>query len=197
MKTLSKEELIAFEKDIEKEWDEGNIKAPVHFSGGNEEQLIKIFENINENDWIFSTHRSHYHALLKGVPIDFVKKEIMECRSIHLNNREHKFFTSAIVGGALPIALGTALGLKLKNSKDHVWVFVGDMASEMGVFHEATKYAKRNDLPITFVIEDNGVSVDTPTQKCWGECNNSDNIIKYDYKRIYPHYGCGRWVIFK
>lgn len=197
METLSKEELVAFEKEIEKEWLDGNILAPVHFSGGNEEQLIEIFKDVKKDDWIFSTHRSHYHALLKGIPKEFVKKEILECRSIHLNNREHKFLTSAIVGGILPIALGTALAVKLKNSKEHVWCFVGDMSAEMGIFHECTKYAKRNDLPMTFVVEDNGLSVDTPTQKCWGECNSDNKIKKYEYKRIYPHYGCGKWVIFK
>lgn len=198
MQNLTKKELIAFEKDIEKEWLDGNIKAPVHFSGGNEEQLIKIFKDVKESDWVFSTHRSHYHALLKGIPKDFVRKEILEGRSLHLNSKEHKFFTSAIVGGILPIALGTAFALKLKNSKDHVWCFVGDMCAEMGVFHECAKYARRNNFSITFVVEDNGISVDTPTQKCWGKCNtNSNNIIKYNYKRIYPHYGCGKWVIFK
>ncbi len=198
METLTKEELIAFEKEIEKEWLEGNIHAPVHFSGGNEEQLIDIFKGVKKDDLVFSTHRSHYHALLKGVPKDFVRKEILECRSIHLNNKEYKFFTSAIVGGILPIALGTSFALKLKDSKEHVWCFVGDMAAEMGIFHECTKYARRNNLPITFVVEDNGLSVDTPTQKCWGECVGSDdNIKRYEYKRIYPHYGCGKWVIFK
>ena len=116
MELFTKEELIAFEKEIEKEWLDGNIHAPVHFSGGNEEPLIQIFKEIKKNDWVFSTHRSHYHALLKGVPRNFVKSEILDCRSIHLNNKEHKFFTSAIVGGIVPIALGTALAIKLKNS---------------------------------------------------------------------------------
>jgi hypothetical protein len=68
----------------------------------------------------------------------------------------------------------------------------------MGIFHECTKYARRNGLSITFIVEDNGLSVDTPTQKCWGECDiDSNNIIKYNYARVYPHYGCGKWVIFK
>ena len=189
MKTLNKEQLIAFEDEIEKEWLEGNIMAPVHFSKGNEDELIKIFERVNENDWVFSTHRSHYHALLKGIDSDWLKKEILEGRSIHLNNKENKFFTSAIVGGILPIALGTAMAIKLKGSKESVWVFVGDMAAEMGIFHECVKYASRNDLPIHFVVEDNGLSVDTPTQKTWGECdinaNNKINEYPENEKMIY------------
>jgi len=191
-----KKELIEFEKEIKKIYLDAKIRAPVHLCGGNEEALIKIFKNINKEDWVFSTHRSHYHAILKGLSREWVKNEILEKRSMHLNNKEHKFFTSAIVGGILPIALGTALALKRKGSNNEVWVFVGDMAAEMGVFHECTKYAARNHLPINFVIEDNGVSVNTPTQKVWGESNPQVNIIRYKYDRIYPHHGCGQWVTF-
>lgn len=196
MKNLTKEELIAFEDEIRDLYENAKINAPVHFSKGNEDELVDIFKFVKEEDWVFSTHRSHYHALLKGIDPEWLKNEILECRSIHLNNREKKFFTSAIVGGILPIALGTALALKLKNSKEHVWVFVGDMAAEMGIFYECVKYARRNDLPITFVVEDNGLSVDTPTQKCWGECNSDIKIIRYKYTRHFPHHGIGKWVTF-
>jgi len=64
---------------------------------------------------------------------------------MHINRKEYNFFTSAIVGGILPIALGTAMGAKLKGLEENVWAFVGDMAAEMGVFDECTKYAKRNN----------------------------------------------------
>jgi pyruvate dehydrogenase E1 component alpha subunit len=192
----TKQELIEFEEEIKDIYLDSKIRAPVHLCGGNEEALIKIFKNINKEDWVFSTHRSHFHALLKGIPKDWVKKEILEKRSMHINNKEHKFFTSAIVGGALPIALGTALALKRKNAENKVWVFVGDMAAEMGVFHECTKYAARHNLPITFVVEDNGISVNTPTQKVWGESNSTANIIRYKYNRIYPHHGAGKWITF-
>lgn len=188
--------MIQFEKEIKELYEAGKIRSPVHLVGGNEDPLIQIFKNINEDDWVFSTHRSHYHALLKGLDKNWLKNEILENRSIHINNKEKKFFTSAIVCGNVPIALGVALALKLKNEKNKVWVFVGDMASEMGIFHECTKYARRNNLPITFVVEDNGVSVNTPTQKVWGEQDAGDNIIRYKYERIYPHHGSGRWVLF-
>lgn len=193
------EELKNFEKEIEKLWEEGKIFSPVHFCGGNEEQLIEIFKDIKEEDWVFSTHRAHYHFLLKRADREWLKNEILNNRSIHLNSQKLKIFTSAIVGGILPIALGVALAIKMKKGKEKVWCFIGDMAAETGVFHECTKYACRNDLPITFVVEDNGLSVDTPTQKSWGECNADVNskIVRYKYTRVYPHYGCGRWIIFK
>ncbi len=194
---LTAEDLIAFENDIIEIYEAGKIKAPVHFCKGNEEQLIEIFKKVGKDDWIFSTHRSHYHALLKGVDPLWLKREILEKRSIHINNKEYKTFTSAIVGGILPIALGVALAIKLKKTNERVWAFVGDMCAEMGVFHECTKYAKRHNLPITFVVEDNNLSVNTPTQKVWGENDfGNANIIRYKYKRICPHHGSGKWVTF-
>lgn len=196
MVPITKEDLISFENEIKEIYLAGKIKAPVHLCGGNENQLIEIFKNIKQQDWVFSTHRSHYHALLKGISREEVKKEILEKRSMHINKKEYNFFTSAIVGGILPIALGTAMGAKLKGLEENVWAFVGDMAAEMGVFDECTKYATRNNLPITFVVEDNGLSVNTPTQKVWGEENSKEKIIRYDYERIYPHHGCGKWVTF-
>jgi len=197
METLTKEELIEFEDEIKELYLSARIRSPVHFSKGNEEQLIEIFKEVNSGDWVFSTHRSHYHALLKGIPRERVLKDIMDNKSIHLNSREHNFFTSAIVGGVLPIAVGVAMGLKMRDCDEKVWVFVGDMCAKMGVFHECVKYSKRHGLGINFVIEDNGLSVETPTQEVWG-CDEFDKVrvIKYKYHREYPHHGIGQWVEF-
>jgi len=65
---MNKEELIQFEDEIKELYLNAKIRSPVHFCGGNEEQLIEIFKKVKKNDWCFSTHRSHYHALLKGIP---------------------------------------------------------------------------------------------------------------------------------
>ena len=194
---MTKEDLIKFEDEISEIYCAGKIKAPIHLSDGNEDQLIEIFKNIKKDDWVFSTHRSHYHALLHGVDPEWVKKEILNGNSITINNPEHRFFASAIMGGVLPIALGAALALKRKNKSSHVWVFVGDMCSEIGVFHETVKYAERNELPITFIVEDNAISVGTPTQKVWGEAQRKNKVIRYAYdKKKYPHVGSGKWVTF-
>ena len=65
---LNSKDLIKFELKIKKIYEEGKIKAPIHLSGGNENQLIKIFKKIKRNDWVISNWRSHYHALLHGIP---------------------------------------------------------------------------------------------------------------------------------
>lgn len=202
---MTKQELIDFEKEIADIYCAGKILAPIHLSDGNEDVLVEIFKNIKRTDWVFSTWRSHYHALLHGVPSEKVKEEILRGNSITLNFPEHRFFTSAIVGGIMPIATGVALGIKLKKEQRHVWCFVGDMTAETGAFHESTKYAENHELPITFVVEDNQESVGTPTNVVWGYgagqkpdylLRQRKNIMYYLYKKQYPHVGAGKWVTF-
>jgi pyruvate dehydrogenase E1 component alpha subunit len=202
---MTKQELIDFESEIADIYCAGKIRAPIHLSDGNEDALIEIFKGIHRDDWIFSTWRSHYHALLHGIPRDKVKEEILNGSSITLNFSEHHFFSSAIVGGIIPIATGVSLALKLKEEKRRVWCFVGDMTAETGMFYENVKYAQNHKLPITFVVEDNEQSVGTPTRTVWGYQDGQkpdyllqprDNIIYYSYKKKYPHVGAGKWVTF-
>jgi len=194
---INKKDLINFELDIKKIYEAGKIKAPIHLSGNNEDSLINIFRKIKKNDWVFSTWRNHYHALLKGIPVGWLKKEIIAGRSMGINNIKYKFYSSAIVAGTIPIALGVAKALKLKKKNQKVWVFIGDMTFETGMFHECYKYAKNHKLPLKFVVEDNNLSTNTPTNKVWVKKSKTPkDIIYYKYKRKYPHHGTGGWVLF-
>lgn len=196
------EKLITFESKIADLFNNGKIKAPVHLSDGNESALINIFKDVRSDDWVFCSWRSHYQALLKGVPPEKVVTEILEGRSISLCFPEHKFFSSAIVGGQIPMATGVALSLKRNQKPGHVWCFVGDMTSETGIAQTALRYAENHDLPITFVIEDNGLSVLTETRSVWKrstlrfEENPSRKILCYKYTSKYPHAGAGVRVQF-
>lgn len=194
----SKEDLIAFEDDIISHWENGEIRGPIHLSNGNEEQLIKIFSKIGVGDWVFSTWRSHYHALLHGVEPEKLKQKILDGKSITIIDKESNFYSSAIVTGILPIALGVAKGLKKRGSDEKVWCFIGDMTFETGIFYEVHKYARNFDLPLYFVVEDNEVSTNTPTGATWNEIQREipDDVIYYKYKSKYPHYGTGKWVVF-
>jgi len=202
MPKWTKELLRNFEESIADHFNNGSIRAPVHLSHGNEEYLIEIFQKITDQDFVFCSWRSHYQCLLKGVPSDLVKKEIMAGRSIALCFPEFNFYSTAIVGGQIPIATGAALTIKRKNLGSHVWCFIGDMTSETGIAQTSMRYAEKHDLPITFVIEDNGLSVLTDTRKVWNtktlryeEFNNS-RIISYKYTNKFPHAGAGIRVQF-
>jgi len=88
---FTKQNLIEFEDQIVSLWENGKIKAPVHLSNGNEEPLIEIFSRIDYSDYVFSTWRSHYHALLHGLPTDWIESEILKGKSISLCNIENNF----------------------------------------------------------------------------------------------------------
>ena len=199
---MNKQKLIKFEEDIAKLFNAGKIKAPVHLYHGNENKLIEIFKKIKKNDWVFCSWRSHYQSLLKGVPENKIKKEILACRSISLCFPKHKIYSSAMVGGSLPIAVGTALSIKRNKGKNRVFCFMGDMTSETGIAHECIKYSRNFKLPIHFIIEDNEMSVCTNTRKSWNqnrlsyEGKKDKYVTYYHYKLKYPHAGAGKRVQF-
>ena len=114
-----------------------------------------------------------------------------------LNLPQYKFICSSIVGGIPSIAAGIANAIKMQGKTNKVWCWVGDMSAETGAFHEAYKYSVNHDLPIVFVIEDNGVSTYTPTEATWQTKREiPEDVIHYTYKSKYPHYGSGKWVVF-
>ena len=108
---ITKKKLIDFELRVKKAYEDGKIRAPVHLSGQNEDQLIEIFKNIDPDDWVFSSWRNHYHALLHGFDEDELYNLIVEGRSMSINSSKRKFYSSSIVAGSMPIALGVALSL--------------------------------------------------------------------------------------
>lgn len=195
---ITKEQLIEFERKIANLWEAKKIPYPIHLSGGNEEQLIKIFREIEEGDYIFSTHRSHYHYLLAGGSPENLERMIMKGDSMHVFDRKINFLTSSIVAGTPTIAAGIALALKRKNSKKHVWCFVGDGAEDEGHFYEAVKYVDGHDLPCIFIIEDNNRSVETPKEERYGKSNIEwpKCVRRYNYECTYPHVGTGKWLDF-
>lgn len=197
---MTTDDLIAFEDRVRLAFEAGIVRGPVHLSGGNEAQLIEVFKDVRREDWVFSTWRNHYHALLHGVPHEELFDAILAGKSLSFNSAKHRFYTSAIVGGILPIAVGVAAAIKRRGGTERVWCFVGDMCAASGAFHDAIQYASQHchDLPIRFVIEDNGMSTETPTRQSWGG-NFYDNyhgycsphVIEYEYHRTVPHYGSG------
>jgi TPP-dependent pyruvate/acetoin dehydrogenase alpha subunit len=206
---MNKQDLIDFETDIGETFNRGEIRAPVHLYAGNEGQIMQVFEHVDvKKDWICCTWRNHYQALLKGIPPEVVKERIMAGKSMVMNLPEYKFICSSIVGGIPSIAVGLALAAKLRGTDEHVWCWTGDMSAETGAWAEAYKYAKSQNLPITFVVEDNELSVLTPTHQMWGADKwylpvqnrswyEGKQLIYYKYKNNkYPHAGAGVRVQF-
>ena len=178
-------DLIDFTKEVSERFDEGQIPGPVHLNSDTQiEPLLEIFKDIKRTDYVLSTWRSTYHALLHGVPPERVMAEIVAGRSMQLHFPEHRFMSSSIMGGMLPIACGLAAG------GHRVWCFVGDMCASTGAFSDALNYAEGRRLPVQFIIENNGLSTNTPTEETWGDGGEEKQQF-YHYKRTTPHYGTG------
>ena len=199
---MTKDELIAFEDEIAALFNAGKIRAPVHLYSGNEEQIINIFGSIRAQDWVFCSWRSHYQCLLKGVPRELVRAEILAGRSISLCFPGHRIYSSAMVGGVLPIAVGAAMSIRRRGEDSKVYCFLGDMTAESGIAHESIKYSRNHRLPIHFIVEDNEKSVCTDTREVWNqprlsfEGADDEYVSYYRYRTKYPHAGAGVRVQF-
>jgi len=187
-----------FESKVYDLYNAGKIPYPVHLTKGNEIQLSKIFQYISNKDWVLSTWRNHGHALMHGINEKKLLNQIMKGKSMYVSSNKNKFLSSSIAGGMLPIALGLALSIKRKKQKNKVWIFIGDMTSMMGSFYEVYNYSRNFNLPLEFVIEDNGKSVYTNTKKTWNVKNIKypKDIFYYKFNLKYPHHGTGKWVSF-
>jgi TPP-dependent pyruvate/acetoin dehydrogenase alpha subunit len=195
-KDWTKEKLIEYEREIGSIYENKLMRpSPIHLCEGNEDQLIQIFNrfNIDENTWVFSTWRSHYVWLLSGRDPLELKKQIVEGHSMHIFG--HKFFTSAIVAGISPIALGVAKAIKMKGLSETVYCFVGCATSKCGLTLECINYASGHDLPILYIIEDNDRCVNISTKQVWGY-KNTDKTLHYSFKTKFPHAGTGKYVMF-
>src|SRR5204862_171140 len=127
---------------------------------------------LRDDDPVYSGHRAHGHAIAKGAPLDRVLAELMGrsgglCRglggSMHLVDVEHGFMgATGVVGGNIPMALGSALAGRLRGDDSIAVVFFGDGAVQGGVFNETVNLAALWALPLVLVCENNGFAEFTP-----------------------------------
>src|SRR3990167_4656703 len=202
---VSKETIVSFEEDIASLYKEGKIPFPVHLRSGREDALHKVFrdEGIGSGDFIYAYWDAHDICLLKGVPVKTLRDAIVRGESIALSFPAYGVLCSGIAGSLMGVAVGHAFGLKRMGKKGRVFLFCGDMSAEMGIFHEAGQDAYYNDLPIKFVVSNNGMSVLTPTSEAlgiswawWAGTCYQDMIIEFDYENGFPHSGIGAKVRF-
>jgi pyruvate dehydrogenase E1 component alpha subunit len=160
------------EEEIERRYSEDQMKTPIHLVIGQEATSVGCCAALTREDLLYSSHRTHGNYLAKGGDLRAMLAE-MYCRasgcvgsrggSMHLiDKRVGMAGTSAIVGGAIPIATGAALAAKLKRERHVTTVFFGDAATEEGVASESLNFATLKQLPIVFVCENNFYSVQSP-----------------------------------
>lgn len=160
------------EEAIADRYAEQEMRCPVHLSIGQEAAAVGVCAALRADDRVFSTHRCHAHYLAKGGSLPAMLAEIYgkatgciggRGGSMHLQDPDVGLVASIpIVGGSIPLAVGSALADSL-DKRDRVSVcFFGDATVEEGVFHESANFAALRSLPVLFVCENNLYSVYTP-----------------------------------
>lgn len=153
------------------------IKSPVHLSIGQEFVSVAFCEALQQEDYVAATYRGHAAYLAKGgspekLIAEMYGKETGCAKgrggSMHLIGSDVNVIgTSAIVGTGVPIATGYALSQKYQGSNQIVVCFLGDGATEEGCFYESLNFAGLHQLPIIFVVENNGLAIHEPIEKRW------------------------------
>jgi pyruvate dehydrogenase E1 component alpha subunit len=160
------------EEEIERRYRDDQMKTPIHLVIGQEATSVGCCAALERTDLLYSSHRTHGNYLAKGGDLKAMLSE-MHCRangcvgsrggSMHLIDKSAGMAgTSAIVGGALPIATGAALAVHMRRERAVVVVFLGEAATEEGVASESLNFAALKGLPIVFFCENNFYSVQSP-----------------------------------
>jgi Pyruvate/2-oxoglutarate dehydrogenase complex, dehydrogenase (E1) component, eukaryotic type, alpha subunit len=164
-----------FETVIKKLYKEAYVEGAIHCYTGEEAVAVGVCNALKKDDYIFSTHRGHGHALAKGCSLNKVMAELMGretglCKgmggSMHLFDMENGLMGgNGIVGGGLPLSLGTAYASVYRRNNRVTVCFFSEGASNQGTFNESINMASLWKLPLVFVCENNLFAATTPSYK--------------------------------
>jgi pyruvate dehydrogenase E1 component alpha subunit len=160
------------EEEIERRYHQDQMKTPIHLVIGQEATSVGACAAMRRTDLLYSSHRTHGNYLAKGGDLKAMLSE-MHCRlngcagsrggSMHIIDKAVGMAgTSAIVGGAVPIAVGAALAAQRLKQDHVVMVFIGDATCEEGVTSESLNFAALHRVPVIFFCENNFYSVQSP-----------------------------------
>jgi acetoin:2,6-dichlorophenolindophenol oxidoreductase subunit alpha len=169
------------------------VHGLIHLSVGQEAVAAGVCGQLRADDPVYSGHRAHGHAIAKGAPLERVLAELMGrsdglCRglggSMHLVDVEHGLMgATGVVGGNVPLALGTALAARAAGSDQVAVVFFGDGAVQAGHFSESVNLATLWELPLILVCENNGFAEFTPRSAHTKVERVSDVVAPYGLTR--------------
>jgi pyruvate dehydrogenase E1 component alpha subunit len=164
----------------------------MHLYSGHEAIGVAAMAALTESDHVITAYRDHGIALARGVHPNPIMAEMLGKRtgtsggkggSMHIASHEHNFWGGyAIVGGHLPLATGIGLACRYNNTQDVVISFIGDGATNNGYFHEALNMAALWDLPVVWIIENNGVGMGTLVKDASAQVELHKRAIAYDMK---------------
>jgi pyruvate dehydrogenase E1 component alpha subunit len=173
--TIEKEKLIAmyrmmvltrrFEERLSKEFMSGNVPGNVHLGIGQEAIGVGACIDLELDDYVVSQHRSHGHAIVKGITPKRLMAEFFGKKTgcsmgrvgpLHVADASVGHLgAQAILGSQLPVAAGAALSAKMRGTDQVALCFLGDGTANTGRFHESLNLASIWNLPVVYIIESN------------------------------------------
>jgi TPP-dependent pyruvate/acetoin dehydrogenase alpha subunit len=181
--SLSREDLLEayrkmrtireFEERLHTEFATGEIPGFVHLYAGEEAVAVGVISHLGPDDYVASTHRGHGHAIAKGCDVKAMMQEIYGkaggiCKgkggSMHIADLDKGMLgANGIVGGGPPLVCGAGLSAKMRGTKGVAVSFTGDGGSNQGTTLESMNLASVWNLPVVFIIENNGYAEATST----------------------------------
>lgn len=194
-----------FEERVHKEFMTGQIPGFVHLYAGEEASAAAVIQQLGEADTVASTHRGHGHSIAKGCDVKGMMLEIFgradglcggKGGSMHIADMDVGMLgANGIVGAGSPLACGAALTAKTLKTGGLSVSFVGDGAFNQGTTAESMNFARVYDLPVLFVLEDNGYAESTssswsigghnPVRRAEGFGIPGTRIDGHDYFAVY------------
>jgi len=160
------------EQAVSDVFSKGEIPGFIHVCIGQEATPVAVCSQLNDSDYVATTHRGHGHALGKGIDLKLFMAELYGksngfCRgrsgSMHVADSKLGILgANGIVGGGIPLAVGAAFAAQYKKTGQVAVSFFGEGATDEGAFHESVNISAVKKLPIVFVCENNGWSQFTP-----------------------------------
>lgn len=200
MKNISKDIVIAllktmlkirrFEEKAIQLYQKNKLYGQLHPYLGQESIAAGACMTLNEKDYILSTHRGHGHCIARGGDLNKMMAELFGkvtgyCNgrggSMHIADPELGILgANGIVGGGMPISVGSGLSSKIKGNSSVTICFFGDGAANNGVFHESLNMSAIFKLPVVYICENNLFAVSTSVKKSTSCENIADRSISYN-----------------
>ncbi len=178
-----------FEDEAARLASKGEIPGALHTAAGQEGEIVGACMALRRDDYMVGNHRSHGHPIGKGAALrplmaELFGKQTGVCHgkggSMHLADFSvGSLGETSIVGSGMPVAVGAALGSKLKGNDRVTLCFFGDGASNEGTFHESLNLAAIWSLPVIFLCENNGYGATTPASTVMSVANVADRAKAY------------------
>lgn len=173
----------AFELRAAEMYQRAKVGGYCHLNLGEEATVVGLMAALQPRDYLFATYRDHGYALARGLEPGPVMAELFGRStgvsggwggSMHLFDQQKRFLGGyGIVGGQLPPATGAALALTYRGDpgpeQEAVMCLLGDGATNIGAFHESLNLASLWQLPIVYVVVNNGLGMGTPVERAAAE----------------------------